>query len=99
MSLIGEIAVGLGLGGVLAALFFGGLWWTVRRVGRQDHPGIWLAVSGFVRLVGAAAGFYAAALIGGAALLSAMAAFLIVRTVAVRRVGVNESSRLASADE
>ncbi len=45
-------------GGVLGALFFGGLWWTVRRVVSAKHPALWIFGSFLLRTSAALAGFY-----------------------------------------
>jgi F1F0 ATPase subunit 2 len=47
-------AAGLGLG----ALFFGGLWWTVRRGLRTNQPALWFLLSLLLRLVVLLAGVY-----------------------------------------
>ena len=86
MSIWTTIVLGVALGAGLGGLFFGGLWWTVRRVGRRANPGAWLLVSAGLRLGLAVGGFYLAARLGGAALVGAMVAFLAVRTVAIRSI-------------
>lgn len=48
------LAAGLGLG----AMFFGGLWWTVRRAVSSASPALWFAGSLLLRLGLALAGFY-----------------------------------------
>jgi len=48
-------AAGLGLG----AMFFGGLWWTVRKGLASDQPALWLLGSLLLRMSIALAGFYA----------------------------------------
>jgi F1F0 ATPase subunit 2 len=45
-------------GGVLGALFFGGLWWTVRRVVSAKQPALWIFGSLLLRTSAALAGFY-----------------------------------------
>lgn len=45
-------------GAVLGSLFFGGLWWTVRRVVAAKKPAIWIASSLLLRTSTALAGFY-----------------------------------------
>ncbi|MEA3149390.1 MAG: hypothetical protein QOD56_329 [Gammaproteobacteria bacterium] len=47
-------------GVVLGAIFYGGLWWTVRRICAKA-AGLWLAGSFLVRTMVALAGFYAVA--------------------------------------
>jgi F1F0 ATPase subunit 2 len=50
------------LGSVLGAIFFGGLWWTIRRALASDRPALWFFSSLMVRMAIALGGFY---LIGG----------------------------------
>jgi F1F0 ATPase subunit 2 len=45
---------------VLGAIFYGGLWWTVRRVAAKA-AGLWLVGSFVVRAIVVLAGFYAVA--------------------------------------
>ena len=42
----------------LGAMFFGGLWWTVRRGMSSRHPALWLFGSVTLRMSAALAGFY-----------------------------------------
>lgn len=47
------------LGGMLlGALFYGGLWWTVRRALASHHVALWLGASAALRLAGLLAGLY-----------------------------------------
>ena len=43
---------------LLGALFFGGLWWTVRRGVSSPRPALWFLGSGLVRMSIVLAGFY-----------------------------------------
>ena len=45
-------------GGGLGAVFFGGLWWTVRKGVSSKQPALWFFVSLLVRMGIALAGFY-----------------------------------------
>jgi len=45
-------------GGVLGALFFGGLWWTVRRAVSAKQPALWIFGSLLLRTSATLAGFY-----------------------------------------
>jgi F1F0 ATPase subunit 2 len=45
-------------GGVLGVFFFGGLWWTVRRVVSEKKPALWVSGSLLLRTSVALAGFY-----------------------------------------
>lgn len=57
-----EAAIWVGVmlaGAALGAVFFGGLWWTVRRVAVSAAPARWFIGSLVVRTVFVLAGFYA----------------------------------------
>jgi F1F0 ATPase subunit 2 len=45
-------------GVVLGAIFFGGLWWTVRRGVSSQRPALWFVGSLLARMSVALAGFY-----------------------------------------
>ena len=45
-------------GGMLGAMFFGGLWWTVRKGLSSKHPGLWFFCSLLLRMSIALVGFY-----------------------------------------
>jgi F1F0 ATPase subunit 2 len=45
-------------GGGLGAVFFGGLWWTVRRGVSSRRPALWFICSGLLRTSIVLAGFY-----------------------------------------
>jgi F1F0 ATPase subunit 2 len=51
---VGALAAGIALG----ALFFGGLWWTVRRGLRVANPALWFGVSGILRMALMVSGLY-----------------------------------------
>ncbi|MEP6668655.1 MAG: ATP synthase subunit I [Chthoniobacter sp.] len=45
-------------GGALGAIFFGGLWWTVRKGVSSPNPALWFLGSMLLRMGIALAGFY-----------------------------------------
>ncbi len=45
-------------GGLLGAIFFGGLWWTVRKGVSANQPALWFFGSLLLRMAIALAGFY-----------------------------------------
>jgi F1F0 ATPase subunit 2 len=45
-------------GGALGAIFFGGLWWTVRKGVSSQRPALWFFGSRLLRMSIALAGFY-----------------------------------------
>jgi F1F0 ATPase subunit 2 len=54
LTLVLACAAGAGLG----AVFFGGLWWTVRKAVSSTQPALWFLASLLVRMIIALAGFY-----------------------------------------
>jgi len=54
LTLIFALLAGIALG----ALFFGGLWWTIRRSAASQHPAFWFLGSGLLRMSGVVAGIY-----------------------------------------
>ncbi len=77
------ILAGLALGG----FFFGGLWWTVRRLPDARHPATLALTSFLVRTVVTAGGLFVAADGRVGPLAAGLAALLAVRFVLVRRLG------------
>ncbi len=52
------LTLALVAGLLLGAMFFGGLWWTVRKAVSSRNPALWFSGSLLVRLALAMAGFY-----------------------------------------
>lgn len=66
-------------GMLLGGVFFGGLWWTVRKCLTTPHPAGWLLGSGLLRMTVILAGFY---FVGGGQwqrLLACLAGLMIAR--------------------
>lgn len=59
LGFVGQCLGALLAGFSLGALFFGGLWWTVRRAGASSVPARWFVGSLVVRTAVVLAGFYA----------------------------------------
>jgi F1F0 ATPase subunit 2 len=68
----------------LGAMFFGGLWWTVRKGVSANQPALWFLGSLLVRMGAALAGFYVVS--GGHPdrLLACLVGFVIARPVVMR---------------
>jgi F1F0 ATPase subunit 2 len=77
-------ALSLAGGGLLGVMYFGGLWWTVRRGVGSPSPGLWFSTSLFLRLSAAMAGFYLASRLGAGALLACALGFIAARMAVVR---------------
>jgi F1F0 ATPase subunit 2 len=74
-------------GAANGAFFYGGLWWTVRRVPRARRPGVLLLVSFAVRLGVALPAIYLVSAGGLGRLALCMAGLLIARVALVRILG------------
>ena len=53
-----SLVLALMTGGVLGGIFFGGLWWTVRKCVSAKQPALWIFGSGLLRMAITLAGFY-----------------------------------------
>jgi F1F0 ATPase subunit 2 len=67
----------------LGAVFFGGLWWTVRRGLVAKQPALWLLGSALLRTAFVLAGFYLIGRSDWRRLLVALAGFILVRPVVI----------------
>lgn len=103
-----DLAMGLAMGDVLpsavagtviGALFFGGLWLTVRRIPRSRHPALLVLASLLLRLALAGAGFYWVMDGSAVRLLSALAGFLAVRWVLTGRLARVAEARALTRGE
>lgn len=74
----GLAAVG---GAGLAAVFYGGLWWTVRRLPGTRHPFLLMLASFALRTLLVVAGFYLLMVGDWRKLIAAGAGFIFVRIV------------------
>jgi len=74
-------------GGVLGTIFFGGLWWTVRKGVSSKKPALWFFGSLLLRMSIALAGFYFVS--GGHwdRLLACLLGFVIARFIVTRLTG------------
>ena len=74
-------------GGVLGTIFFGGLWWTIRRGVSSKQTALWFFGSLLLRMSIALAGFYFVS--GGHwdRLLACLLGFVIARFIVTRLTG------------
>jgi len=68
-------------GGLLGVLFFGGLWFTVRKGLSSEHPALWFFGSMLLRTAFVLVGFYFIAIHGLDRLLVSLLGFVIARLV------------------
>lgn len=81
------IIAGAVAGIVLSLLFFGGLWWTVRRVEEHEHPAGLVFSSFVVRTTVVLAAFYSLGQWRWEAMAVAAAAFIVTRFLLTRALG------------
>ena len=72
------------LGVSLGAMFFGGLWWTVRKVVSADRPALWLFGSLLLRTGVVLAGFYFISRGNWGRLPVCLLGFIIARMIVTR---------------
>lgn len=89
----------LAVGALLGAVFFGGLWWTVRRAMTSNHVALWMLGSFFLRIVIVLAGFYLVCGDDWARWVVAALGFGIARMVVMRltRVGIETAQEAAGS--
>jgi len=81
---------------VLGAIFYGGLWWTVRRIS-AGAAGLWLVGSFLVRTLLALAGFYVVARGAWAGAAVWLAGFIVARIAVTRIVRLRPESAMRFA--
>ena len=79
-------------GGVLGLFYFGGLWWTVRRLGTAQNVALLFLASFFVRTIITVAGFFMIAFYPARPdswllVLAALTGFVLMRLLLVRHWG------------
>jgi F1F0 ATPase subunit 2 len=74
-------------GVLLGLMFFGGLWWTVRKVVSVKHPAFWVFASLMLRMTFALAGFYFISDGHWERLLVCLLGFIIARLAVTRLTG------------
>jgi len=84
MSEIEALALALGAGCMLGAIFYGGLWWTVQKGVLSTRPALWFFASFWLRLGIVLMGFYEVATGDWKRLLACLAGFIIARIAVTR---------------
>lgn len=74
-------------GMVLGAVFFGGLWYTVRKATVAAHPATWFVVSWLLRTALVLAGIYVVAGDRWQSVLICLIGFLLARVLVFRYTG------------
>ena len=84
MNNILGLALALAAGLVLGALFFGGLWWTVRKGIFSKSPALWFLGSTLLRTGIVLAGFYFAGRGNWRRLVVCLLGFIVARFIVMR---------------
>ncbi|MBT7164018.1 MAG: ATP synthase subunit I [Victivallales bacterium] len=88
------------VGGVLGMVFFGGLWWTVRRAVPSRRPAFWFVGSFVLRMGIAGIGFYSVVASGGLSrLLVCLLGFLMARGLVMWLTRSTVPTQSAPAEE
>lgn len=95
LTLALALAAGIGLG----AVFFGGLWWTVRKGVSSQQPAIWFFGSFLVRMGIVVAGLYFVGHGHWERLVACLLGFVIARLVIIRLTGRPEERQADTAQE
>ena len=86
-----SLVLALVTGVLLGAIFFGGLWWTVRKCVSSKQPARWVFGSGLLRMSTVVAGFYFVAQGHWDRLLACLLGFVMARVI-VTRITLREAS-------
>jgi F1F0 ATPase subunit 2 len=84
MSTMLALSLALVSGVLLGGIFFGGLWWTVRRGIGSAAPALWFFASSLIRTGVALAGFYGVSHGEWRRLLACLLGFLLARVALLR---------------
>lgn len=79
-------------GGGLGAFFFGGLWWTIRRVVSSRRPALWVFGSLLLRFSVVLAGFYLVSDGRWEPILLCLLGFIMARVVVKRLTRTSEGN-------
>lgn len=85
-------------GALLGAVFFGGLWWTIRRGLRSQRPVAWFASSLLLRAAIALAGFFFISRGDWRRLVACLAGFLASRVIVMLLTRSPQAPRIRAAE-
>jgi len=97
MNELVQIVMVLLAGMLLGALFFGGLWWTVRKGLSARQPALWFGASLLVRTAVVLAGFYFIAGPDWKRLLLCLFGFIVARFMVMRVTGARRMAGVGHA--
>ena len=78
------LALALGAGLLLGTIFFGGLWWTVRKGVCSKSPALWFLGSMLLRMSVVLAGFYLVGRGDWRRLVTCLLGFILARIIVMR---------------
>ncbi|MEO6229857.1 MAG: ATP synthase subunit I [Ferruginibacter sp.] len=93
MNEITYVALSLTGGILLGALFFGGLWYTVKKAVASKIPALWFFSSFLIRVGVTLAGFYFIGAGNWKNLLACMVGFIVARFVVIRYTKLLDESK------
>lgn len=79
MTGLGLLIAALAAGVMLGIVFFGGLWWTVRRGLTATVPATWFGLSALARMAVVMGGLYCFARLGLPSLVACLCGLLVAR--------------------
>ena len=99
MSEMFTLALAWMAGAVFGVIFFGGLWWTIRKAVSSQRPALWFFGSALLRATVALSGFYFVADGRWEPLLLCLAGFVMARLAVTRLTWHPGAYRSANALE
>lgn len=94
-----SLVLALATGVLLGVIFFGGLWWTIRKGLAPDHAALWFLASLLLRTSVVLAGFYLVAADSWRTLLACLVGFVTARLVVTWITRLPRPSRSAQIPE
>jgi len=100
MNNVLRLSIPLMAGVLLGGMFFGGLWWTIRRGLVSPRPVVWFLCSLLLRTGLTLAGFYLISFGNPSKLLTCLLGFLVARLIVTRwtQYSAQRESRLCLED-
>ena len=95
LTMVFVLATGVWLG----AIFFGGLWWTIRKSVSSKHPALWFFCSLLLRMSITLAGFYFIARGHWERLLLCLLGFVIARLLVMWLTRLSGENKIHPAQE
>jgi F1F0 ATPase subunit 2 len=92
-----RLVLALVTGVLLGGIFFGGLWWTVRKCVSSNQPALWFLGSVLLRMSTVLAGFYLIAHGNWERLLVCLLGFVMARVIVTRLTRTAERASLPGA--